>query len=61
MLVGYLADILAAALGHWRKGPHQVPAAQLERPADLVVGCLEVSKLLSVPHRGNVAVLDSAL
>ena len=61
ILVGYLADALVAVYGHWREGPHQVPVAQLERTANLVVGCLGVSKLLSVPHGANVAVQDSAL
>ena len=40
VLVGYLADVLVAAYGHWREGSHQVPVAQVERPADLVVAVL---------------------
>ena len=59
--VGYLADALVAAYGHWRERAHQVPAAQLERPVDLVVDCLEVSKLLNFPHVANVAVQASLL
>ena len=55
VLVVYLADVLRAAYGYWRKGP------QLERPVDLVVGSLGVSKLLSFPHSPNVAVRDSPL
>ena len=50
VLVGYLADVLISTYGHWR-----------ERPVDLVVGCLEVSKLLSLPNGTNVAVQDSSL
>ena len=62
ILVGYLADVLVVTYGHWCEGPHHVPVAQLERPVDLVVGCLEVSKLLSFPHRVNLAaVRDSPL
>ena len=61
VLVGYLPDVLVAAYGHWREGPHQVPVAQLERPTDLVVGCLGVSKLLRFPHGVNVAIRDSPL
>ena len=58
ILVGYLADILVASYGHWREGPHQVPAGQLERLVNLVVGC-QVGKLLSFSHGANVAVRDS--
>ena len=61
VLVGYLADVLLVAYDHWRKGPHQVPVAQLERPADFVVGYLGVSRLLSFPHGTNVVVRDSLL
>ena len=61
VLVSYLADVLLAAYGHWREGPHQVLVAQLERPADLVVACLGMSKLLSFPHGANIAVQDSPL
>ena len=56
MFVGYLADVLVADYNHWREGSHQV-----ERPADLVAGCLGVSKLLSFPHGANVAVQDGPL
>ena len=56
VFVGYLADVLVADYDHWREGSHQV-----ERPADLVAGCLGVSKLLSFPHGANVAVQDSPL
>ena len=52
-------NVLVAVYGHWREGPHQVPVAQLERPDDLVVGCLGVSKLLSFHHGANAAVRDS--
>ena len=31
VLVGYLADVLVAAYGHWREGPYQIPLVQLER------------------------------
>ena len=58
VLVGYLADVLVAAYGQWLERPHQVPVAQLERPVDLVVGCLGVGELLSFPHRANVEVRD---
>ena len=61
VLVGYLADVLISTYSHWRERLHQVPVAQPERPVDLVVGCLEVSKLLSLPHGTNVAVRDSSL
>ena len=54
--IAALTDILVDAYGHWREEPHQVPVAQLERTADLVVGCLGVSKLLSFPHGANVSV-----
>ena len=50
-LVGYLADIILAAFGHWRERFHQVPVAQLERPIDFMVGCLGVRKLLSLLSR----------
>ena len=56
VLVDYLAEVLVAAYGHRHEGPHQVPVSQLEQPADRVVGCLGVSKLLSFPHGANVAV-----
>ena len=49
MLVGYVGGVRVAVYGHWRKGPHQDPVAQLERPADLMIGCLRVSKLLIFP------------
>ena len=61
VLVGYLADVLVAAHGHWREGPHQVPVVQLERPAVPVVDCLRMSKLLSFPYGANVTVRDSSL
>ena len=61
VLVGYLADVLISTYGHWRERPHQVPVAQPEKPVDLVVGCLEMSKLLSLPNGTNVAVQDSSL
>ena len=61
VLVGYLADFLVAAYGHWREGPRQVSVAQLERPADLVVGCFGVSELLSFSHGANFAVRGSPL
>ena len=57
----YLADVRVAAYGHWREGPHQVPVAQLEKPADVMVACLGVGKLSSLPHGANVAVRDSSL
>ena len=61
ILVGYLADVLVAAYGNWRKGSNQIPVAQLERPVDLVIGYLEVVKLSSLPYGANVAVQDSLL
>ena len=61
VFIGYLADVRLSTCDHWRKGPHQIPVAQLERPADLVVDCRGVNKLLSVPHGANVAVRDSPL
>ena len=61
VLVGYLADVLIYTYDHWRERPHQVPVAQPGRPVDLVVGYLEVSKLLSLPNGTNVAVQDSSL
>ena len=62
VLVGYLADVLISTYSHWRRErPLKVPVAQPESPVDLVVGCLEVSKLLSLPHGTNVAVRDSSL
>ena len=61
VLVGYLADVLISTYSHWRERPHRVPVAQPERPVDLVVGYLEVSKLLSLPRGTNVAVRDSSL
>ena len=51
VLVCYLADVFVAANGHWREGPHQIPAAQLERLVDLTVGCIGVNKLLSFKRR----------
>ena len=57
--VGYLGGVPKAAYGHWCEGPHYVPVVQLERPDDLAVGCLGMSKLLSLPHSINVAVRDS--
>ena len=47
VIVDYLSDVLVAAYGYWREGPHQVPVAQLQRPVDLEVGCPGMSKLLS--------------
>ena len=57
--VGYFADVPKAAYGHWREGPHYVPVVQRERPDDLAVSCLGVSKLLSFAVGVNVAVRDS--
>ena len=61
VLVGYLADVLISTYSNWRERPHQVPVAQPERPVDPVVGCLEVSKLLSLSRGTNVAVRGSSL
>ena len=62
LLVGYLADVLISTYSHWRRErPLKVPVAQPESPVDLVVGCLEMSKLLSLPHGTKVAVRDSSL
>ena len=56
-LIGYLADVFVAAYGgHWCDGPHQVPVAHLDRPADRLVGCPGVRKLLSFSHGANIAV-----
>ena len=42
--------------------PHyRVPVVQLERPVNLGVRCLGVSKLLSFSHGENVAVRDNPL
>ena len=57
--VGYIAGVPKVTYGHWREGPRYVPVVQLERPDDLAVGCLGVSKLLRIPHGINVAVRDS--
>ena len=43
------------------KGSILVPVAQLERPVDLAVGWLGVSKLLSSPRGKNVAVRGTPL
>ena len=43
--VRYIAGVPKAAYGHWREGPRYVPVVQLERPDDLAVSCLGVSKL----------------
>ena len=40
VLVGYLADVIVVAYGHWCEGPHQVPVAQLERPGTLWLAAL---------------------
>ena len=61
ILVGYHADVIVAAYGHWHEGLHQVPLAQLEKPVDLDVGCLGVRKLLNLHHGVNVAVQDTPL
>ena len=61
VFVGYLADVRVVTHNHWRKGLHQIPVAQLERSADLVVGCRGVNKLLSFPHGANVTARGSPL
>ena len=53
--------VLVASYDHWGERPNQVPVAQLEGTIDLVVGCVGVSKLLSLLHGANVAVRDNSL
>ena len=61
VLVGYLADVLVTAYGHWHEEPHQVPVTQLEKSVDLVLGWLGMSKLLSFFHSANVAIRNRPL